>query len=441
MHSFTVGAGWRRASTAVAAIGTVALLSGCAVFQSDSGSSTDGESLVFWSMWERGEPQSEVLQSAIDEFEAEEGISVEVQWAGRDVSTRVQTAANTGDVPDLTDDAVEVLLAGAEAGVYQGLASVYELEIPGEGQTVADVIPAAYVEPYLNEDGEPIIVPHSVTTTSIWYDGNKLPDVVKAPPATWDEFLTLVAQMDEAGQTPFAADGTIPDYNAYWLAQMVLRQLGPGWLNEAAHDVTGESFKDPEFVAAAARLQHLVDAGYFMEGYQGSKLPAQEQAWAAGDVNFLMMGSWAPLGKAEVAREGAVWRTFPLPIAEGGVNSVEANLLGFGIPTAAQSPENAEKFIAFFMERDRIGGISSEANQLTPRADVEPPADLVDVADMLANADSAHRYLDGVPSQLSDWWTGVFLPADDRLFFGEITATEFADQLAQESAKYWENNG
>lgn len=441
MHKFKASTKWRGASIAAVALGTAALLSGCAVFQGDSGGSADGDNLVFWSMWERGEPQSEVLQSAIDEFEKETGVTVEVQWAGRDVSTRVQTAANTGDVPDLTDDAVEVLLAGADAGVYRGLASVYELEIPGEDQTVADVIPSAYVEPYVNADGEPIVVPHSVTTTSIWYDGNKLPEVAAAPPTTWDEFLALVSDMSAAGQTPFAADGTIPDYNAYWLGQMVLRQLGPGWLNDAAHDKTGEAFKDPEFLAVAQRLEQLVDAGYFMEGYQGSKLPAQEQAWAAGDANFLMMGSWAPLGKEEVAREGAIWRTFPLPLAEGGVNTIEANLLGFGIPTDAKNPENAEEFIAFFMEHDRIGGISSEANQLTPRADVEPPTDLVDVAEMLASADSAHRYLDGIPSELPDWWTGVFLPVDDRLFFGEISAAEFVEQLSEESAKFWKNNG
>lgn len=441
MHSFKARTGWRRATIAAVAFGTVAVLSGCSVFQGDSGSADGGEHLVFWSMWEKGEPQSEVLQAAIDEFEEEEGITVDVQWAGREVSTKVQTAANTGDVPDLTDDAVEVLKAGADADVYRGLASVYDLEVPGEDQTVADVIPNTYVEPYLNADGEPVIVPHTVTTTSIWYDGNKLPEVADAPPQTWDEFVTLVDEMKAAGQSPFAADGTIPDYNAYWLAQMVIRQMGPGWFNDAAHDETGQAFAAPEFLAVAQRLEELVADGDFMEGYQGSKLPAQEQAWAAGDANFLMMGSWAPLGKEDVAREGAVWRTFPLPLAEGGVNTVEANLLGFGIPTKAKNSENAEKFIAFFMEHDRIGGFSSEANQLTPRADVEPPADLADVADMLANADSAHRYLDGIPSELSDWWTGVFLPADDKLFFGEISATDFVNLLSQESAKYWKNNG
>lgn len=433
---------WRRpAALGLALITATAMFSGCSVFQNNSGEVGGEASLVFWSMWEKGEPQSKVLQAAIDDFEKTERIDVTVQWAGREVSTRVQTAANTGDVPDLTDDAVEVLLSGASADVYRGLASVYEREIPGEDQTVADVIPEAYIEPYRNADGEPIVVPHSVTTTSIWYDGGKLPEVAAAPPQTWDEFIVAMSAMKADGQWPLALDGTIPDYNAYWIAEMTLRQLGPDWLNEAARDETGEAFKDPQFLATAERLQTLVDSGYFMEGYQGSKLPAQEQSWAAGNANFLMMGSWAPLGKEEVAREGALWRTFPAPLADGGVNSVEANLLGFGIPSAAKNPENAEKFIAFFMQRDQLGSISSEANQLTPRVDVEPPADLADVAHMLESADSAHRYLDGVPSDLPDWWNGVFLPADDKLVFGDITAAEFVDLLAAESANYWKNNG
>lgn len=431
----------RRAATAgLALITASALLAGCSFFQGDSGGGGE-DSLVFWSMWEKGEPQSEVLQAAIDEFEEAEGIDVTVQWAGREVSTRVQTAANTGDVPDLTDNAVEVLLAGAGADVYRGLDSVYEREIPGEDQSVAEVVPENYIEPYRNADGAPIVVPHSVTTTSIWYDADKLPEVAEAPPATWNEFVAVLSEMKSEGQSPLALDGTIPDYNAYWLAEMTLRQLGSGWLNEAARDETGETFRDPQFLAAAERVQALVDSGYFMEGYQGSKLPAQEQAWAAGDANFIMMGSWAPLGKEEVAREGAVWRTFPAPLADGGVNSVEANLLGFGIPSEAKNPENAEKFIAFFMQRDRLGNISAEANQLTPRADVDPPADLADVAAMLESADSAHRYLDGIPSDLPDWWNGVFLPADDKLVFGDITAAEFVETLVAESANYWKNNG
>ena len=419
---------------------TATLMSGCGTFQNDSDDSARADKLVYWSMWERGEPQSDVLQAAIDDFEEEEGIEVDVQWAGREVSKKVQTGANTGDVPDLVDDAVEQLLAGAGAGVYRGLDSVYERTIPGEDQTVAEVVPSAYVEPYRNDDGELIVVPHSVTSTSLWYDANRFPDVASSPPQTWEEFTALVEQMKANGETPFAADGTIPDYNAYWIAQLVERTLGPGWLNAAAKDKTGQAFAEPKFLEAAQRLEALVSAGTFMEGYQGSKLPAQEEAWAAGDASFLLMGSWAPLGKEEVAREGAQWRTFPVPLPEGGVNTIEANLLGFGVPSDAKNAEAAEKFIAFFMNADRLAGISTEANQLTPREDIDPPADLADVAAMLAQADSAHRYLDGVPSEASQWWSGVFLPLDDQLFFGEITAEEFVERLSQESAEYWKNN-
>ena len=412
------------------------LVSGCGAFQNDSGGEADADTLTYWSMWERGEPQSDVLQAAIDEFEEEEGITVEVQWAGREVGKRVNAAANTGDVPDLTDDAVEQLLAGANAGVYRGLGSVYDRTIPGEDVTVGEVVPESYVEPYENEDGEPIVVPHSVTSTSVWYDGDKLPEVAADPPQTWEEFTTLVADMDAEGQVPFAADGTIPDYNAYWLAQLVERTMGPGWLNEAAKDTTGKSFQDPKFLAAAEMLEDLVSSGYFMKGYQGSKLPAQEQAWAEGDANFLIMGSWAPLGKEDIAREGAEWRTFPLPLPEGAWSRPWTPALGM---PANWPPEAAEEFVSF-MNKDRLGGISTEANQLTPREDVEAPTDLKDVARMLAEAQSAHRYLDGVPAEVPQWWSGVFLPLDDQLFFGDLSAQEFVDKLTADSADYWSDN-
>lgn len=429
----------RTVRLALAALVSTTALSGCGVFTNSDEDSED--TLTYWSMWQRGEPQSEVLQAAIDEFEEETGISVDVQWAGREVGQRVRAASNTGDVPDLTDNAVEELLSGSRADVYSGLDSVYERSIPGEDATVAEVIPAHYLDPYQTPDGEPVVAPYTVTTTSLWYDATRLPEIAADPPQTWDEFLETLRQLEADGQTPFAADGTIPDYNAYWLYQLVERQFGPGWFLEAAEDKTGESWSDPTFLEVAKRLETLVSEGYFMEGYQGSKLPAGQQKWAEGEAAFLLMGSWAPADTRDVAPDDAQFRTFAMPMPEGGVNTVEANLIGFGIPSDADNREAAEEFIAFFMNRDRISGISTDAGNLTPRADVEAPPALVDVEAILSGADSTHRYLDGVPTTVEQWYKGVFLPLDDQLFFGKIDAEEFVERLRTESADFWENNG
>lgn len=430
----------RRISTIAGALAVTLPLAGCGVFSGGSGDH-DSDTLTYWSMWEQGEPQSEVLQSAIDDFEEAEGVTVEVQWAGREVSKKIRAGSNTGTVPDLTDDAVEVLLSGSDAGLYSGLGDVYSEQIPGEDATIADVVPAKYLGPYKNDDGEPIVVPYEVLTTSVWYDGNRFPEIAENPPETWDDFVAAMEEMKDDGLSPIAADGTIPDYNAYWIYQLVERELGPGWLNKAAADKTGEAWSDPGFLRSAQRVEEIVQNDYFMEGYQGSKLPAAQQAWAQGEASFLLMGSWAPADAAEVASPDTEFRSFPMPMVPGGVRTQELNLIGFGIPDGAENPELAAKFAAFFMQRDQIGKIASEANNLTSRTDVPAPDDLADLQPMLENASTGNRYLDGVPTDSAQFWSGVFLPLSDKLFFGEITAEEFVSQLEADSKSFWQNNG
>ncbi len=128
-------------------------------------------------------------------------------------------------------------------------------------------------------------------------------------------------------------------------------------------------------------------------------------------------------------------------MVEDGVQTEELNLIGFGIPAKGKNPELARKFIAFFLNKDRLAGISTEANNLTPREDIEAPKVLADLQPMLANATEANRYLDGVPATADQYWKGVFLPLDDKLFFGDITAEEFVEQLQKESADFWKRNG
>lgn len=428
---------------AVVPVAVVAIaLGGCGAFSGgDDADDGGGDTLTYWSMWQRGEPQSRVLQSAIDAFEQETGATVDVQWAGREVGKKVRAAANSDRVPDLTDNTAEELLAGSQADLYAGLSDVYAQRIPGEDETVGDVIPETYVAPYELASGEPIIAPYEVLSMAIWYDGDKLPEVAASPPRTWDEFVELMREMKADGQTPIAADGTIPDYNAYWLYQLVERQLGADWLREAALDRTGRAWADPKFLAAAKRLEEIVDAGFFMDGYQGSKLPAGEQSWAGGDANFLLMGSWAPSSTARAARDGIEYRSFPMPTVDGGVATEELSLIGFGIPSRGDDAELAARFIAFFLNRRWLTQISQEADNLTPRADVEAPAPLADLKAQLESATEANRYLDGVPATAEQFHKGVFLPLDDKLFFGEITAEQFVEQLQQQSADFWKRNG
>ncbi|MFE0677811.1 ABC transporter substrate-binding protein [Streptomyces sp. NPDC058867] len=403
-------------------------------------STGDGSSFTYWSMWKQNEPQAKVVQAAITQFTKDTGIKVSVQWKGRQVVQQLAPTLNTANVPaDLVDSADRFAYAQLQAtGQALDLTPVLDLPIPGEkGNTVGGVVPAKYRD-LSATDGTLWQIPYEVLTTQLWYDGSALPDVAAQPPATWDEFTTLLAQRrTERGDGPLALDGDIPDYAAYWTYYAVLRGLGPGAFGKAATDKSGALLKADEFVDALRQVEKLVSDGDFTKGYDGSKWPTVQQKWAKGKSDFLLLGTFAPSETAEFAAPGFTYRSMPFPaFTEGGDNSQDISLIGFSIPKKARNAAAAQKFIAYFLAKEHLQGIATQAKNITPRADIDAPAELADAQKALATGNVV-KTLDGVKETAAEWYTKVFLPLNAKFITGHLTARSFATELAADSAAYW----
>ena len=62
------------------------------------------QSIVYWSMWEENEPQADVIKEAAEDYEAATGISVEIEWKGREIQSLIEPALDAGEQIDLFDD-------------------------------------------------------------------------------------------------------------------------------------------------------------------------------------------------------------------------------------------------------------------------------------------------------------------------------------------------
>ncbi|MFD3928819.1 ABC transporter substrate-binding protein [Streptomyces sp. NPDC058614] len=426
------------AAALAASIGLTATACGSGASSTAGG----GDSFTYWSMWKQNEPQAKVLQAAITEFTKDTGIKVSVQWKGRQVVQQLAPTLNTANVPaDLVDSADRFAYAQLQAtGQALDLTPVLGRAIPGEsGNTVGSVVPARYTD--LNTtDGALWQIPYEVLTTQIWYDGDALPDVAANPPTTWAEFTELLAERKKArGDGPLALDADIADYAAYWTYFAVLRGLGPGAFGKAATDKTGAAFEDAGFVDALRNVQKLIDDGDFTSGYDGSKWPAVQQKWAKGKSDFLLLGTFTPSETAEFASDGFSYRSFPVPaFTSGGDASQDISLIGFSIPKKAKNTAAAEQFIAYFLAKKQLSGISSEAKNITPRADIAAPAELADAQKALASGTVA-KTLDGVKETAAEWYTKVFLPLNTSFITGHLSAEDFAGKLKTDSAAYWKS--
>ncbi|MFD5628726.1 ABC transporter substrate-binding protein [Streptomyces sp. NPDC127072] len=428
----------RRSVLGTTLAATAGLAVGCG---NDSAATGDGSSsFTYWSMWKQDEPQATVIKAAIDRFTKDTGVTVNVQWKGRQVVQQLAPTLNTSNVPaDLVDSADRFAYAQLYAtGQALDLTPVLGLAVHGEsGNTVGSVVPAKYRD-LDTTDGVLWQLPYEVLTTQIWYDGHALPDVAAQPPATWDEFAALLStRRRKRGDGPLALDGDIADYAAYWTYYAVLRGLGPGAFGRAAADKSGALLKADGFVDALARIEDLVKGGDFTKGYDGSKWPAVQQKWAKGKSDFLLLGTFAPSETAEFAGSGFTYRSFPFPaFASGGDASQDISLIGFSIPKKARNTAAAQKFLAYFFAKKHLEGISSKAKNLTPREDITAPAELADAQKALASG-TVVKTLDGVKETAAEWYTKVFQPLNTAFLTGGLTAKDFAEKLSSDSAGYW----
>ncbi|REJ08350.1 carbohydrate ABC transporter substrate-binding protein [Microbacterium bovistercoris] len=428
-----------RKLSALVVVGALALTAaGCASTQ--GGDSSEGGSLTYWSMWKEGEAQQKVLASAIDDFQKETGITVDVQWQGRDNTKKVVPTLNTNKVPDLIDGSFAKLAPVlAESGQAKALADAYAADVDGE--KAADLIPKAYLAGDIltrKGDDAPWMLPYSLTSDAVWFNAATHPDLVSAPPADWDAFIAELDKLKAANEVPIAIDGDVAGYNAYWYTAAIVHIAGPGALLEIASDKSGKAWDEPEALEAAEMVQQLVDGGYFISGYNASKWPAQQQAWADNKAALMFNGTWIPTETGPYAADGFEYSSFPFPTVDGGEKVARADFVGFSVPARAKNAENAQKFATFFLQKKYQDALGTDAKILPVRQDAATSPEMETVKAALDSADAFYQQNDGI--SFPGYTEKLLWPAINDLVLGKVTAKEFVATMESGQADYWKQN-
>ncbi|MGW8557694.1 ABC transporter substrate-binding protein [Streptomyces tubercidicus] len=442
----------RSVVVALAAALTLGSLSACS--SSNGTTAGAGTTLTYWSMWKQGEDQQKVLQKSIGAFTAKTGIKVNVQWAGRDVLKQVLPRLSAGNAPDLIDqDGVSITARLSPVDGALGLGDVYAASPTGESGKISDIIPAGLVSRYQTKGGQPLLVPYEIIGSTMWYNALRNPDIAANPPKTWPEFIAVLRKLKAKGHRPIAVDGDQAFYEAYWLLYSVIRHGGTGLLDKAALDKTGATFDDPAFLAAATDIQKIVKGGFLPKDFAGTKWPVQQTRWADGSnkTDFLMMGTWAPSETSGALQKSGTnvattikYASIPFPTVDGGKGNtaVGADAIGFAIPKKAKHADAAKKFIKFFMAKDQLSGISTEAKNLTPRTDIPAPAELADFAKEYAAAGSTFIDTDGVGLDAPKWSSSVWQPLAADFFNGKFAKpADYVAALKSKTIAFYKSNG
>ena len=397
-------------------------------------------SFTYWSMWNEGEPQQKVLARAIAEFTAETGIEVDVQWVGRDIHKKIGPTLNSPETPF-------TLVDGERRKIYSSLVTtdsqaamdaVYAAQVPGEDMTVDEAL-LPNIKSVLVEDGKTWMVPYILLSAAWWYDAARMPELVGNEPQTWDELIALFQSRKDAGHQVIGQDGDIGFYNLWYFTDIAVRHLGPGMVNAAIEDRSGDALRDPRILRTAEQIEQLVDAGFFADGYDSSKWPAQQQLWASGEIDFMYNGTWLPRETADFLPEGADIKSFMMPaVSDASIATNEVGVIGFSIAEKGPDAEEAEKFVAFFMQKGYLAELAEEAKVIVPREGIEVTEVLQPVYAALNSGALTHNSYDGVNTYNADYTTKVLTPLINELMFGNIDAQEFQDELVDQTVLYWE---
>lgn len=427
------------------AVGAGLLLSGCSAAAVDDGEKTK---IVYWSMFNQGEPLQVVLQQITDEFEAENpDIEVEINWAGRDVLTKLQGAVQAGTQVDITDQSNDRLLNSV---VINDLALPLDdyLQEPGYGQESGawiDEFNPGSVEAFAAEDGT-YIVPRESYVSGMWYNAGLLKEAGIEPSATgvtWDEFLgyldTIAAEYPDV--SPLGADASIDFYNNWWFTYLAIRVAGLEAFREAGYDTTGEAWRQPEFLEAAEMVRELHERDYFQDGYEGSVYPAMQAQFASGQVSMFLNGAWIPNEVGPQTPEGFDLDVFAFPNVEGGAGNdlVEFWSNAFVVLNDTESPDAAVTYLKYVMSPDHGGKALLEAGFPIPLVGGDVAEAFQGQVEIL-NEYNTMGQRGGLNDEIPGYMTDVVNLCNDPFFTQKTSPSEFIDCLATESARYWEAN-
>jgi ABC-type glycerol-3-phosphate transport system substrate-binding protein len=392
-------------------------------------------------MWNEPEGQAVAIQQWIDAFEAANpNIAISVVWNGRQNQTLVRTALQGGTVIDFMDQDADQVAGGLmreEAGL--SLNDYLDETALDEDVPLREVFLPGTLELF-ELDGETYLLPYIYNAAMFWYDKRVFEEVGVTPPTTWDELLAVNDALKAGGYVPIAMESDAPGYQAFYLANIVARLKGPGFLLAAAEDPTGEAWRDPAFLQAAQMERELWDRGDIPPEAVGYIWPQGQQTLAFGQSAMELVGSWLPIELASAVDPEFVWGGFSFPEIEGGegsVNDLQALLLSFMILKDSQHPDEVFQFLKFIMTAENQQLMADQALVGVTRIGVPWAPAIADAATAAASAETLFGDVDGIQALYAEYLNNVLFPAHRSMFLGEITPEAWIDSMVTQSEQYW----
>jgi raffinose/stachyose/melibiose transport system substrate-binding protein len=328
------------------------LAAGCS---SGGDQSKDAGSDVTVTWWHNSntDPGKGYYEQVAKDFEASHpGVKVEINaLQHEDMLTKLDAAFQAGDPPDIYMERGGGELADhVKAGLTKDLSDVAADTISKLGGSVSG----------WQVGGKTYALPFSLGVVGFWYNKDLFTKAgITTPPATWDDFYTVVDKLKAANIEPVSVGAKDKWPAAHYWYYFSLRECSQQVLTDA---VTSLQFTDPCFIKAGEDTQKLVAAKPFNRGFLST--PAQTGGTSAsgllasGKVAMELQGHWEPgvMQGLTADKKGLGDKTgwFPFPAVSGGAGDPAAALGGGDAWAVSKDAPDAAVQLVQYLLSDKV---------------------------------------------------------------------------------------
>lgn len=380
----------------------------------------EGVKLVYWSNWEATEPQGIVIKAAVEEFMAETGAEVDLQFKGRKgIKEGLIPALDADQQVDLFDS------AGNKSNYGDRIISLEQLVADTDYEKDSNATMMALCRSY--HDGELKEVPYQMKANAYLYNKTLFKQAgIESVPTTWEEFLDVCQKLADAGITPLTTDDA---YTPQAFGMHLARMIG----SDAVKDVVNNGEWDrPEVLATAQAFEDLAAKGYFSKQVASNTFPTgQNTEFAVGNVAMYCVGTYVVNETKNIVDPNFEWGFFGYPEVEGGINGTEAMVIGcasFAITSKCENPEAAFALIQKLTRGSWDAKLAEESLGLpTDVNNTTWPAQLADAKTYMDNCTEIFATSGGLENNPNI--TPALKENLAKLYAGSITAEQFVENM------------
>jgi raffinose/stachyose/melibiose transport system substrate-binding protein len=413
---------------------------GSASGSASTGGSATGKQLsgkvVYWSMYNEGEPEAMAIQKAADMFmEDYPDCEVEIQWIGRsnqditgpaleggeqlDILDNFSYDKSTDRYLDITDMMNEPALGQEDMTVAESILPVLNLA-NAQGQEKAGL----ETDKYYGVQMFPWVV-------GFFYNKDLFQQAgITETPETWTEFMEACQKLKDAGINAVTCDDA---YMTLIPNNYLARLVGSDTIAAMSASASDPAWQSEEVKQAFAAMEAL--SPFMSPQTATNKYPAGQQEFALGEAAMYLNASWMPSEVADTAGEDFPWGFFAFPQVEDGAEGSGYVSVG-GVPLAVYSgspnPEAAKEFLRYVASKE-VQDYLAEQGGAPTTVGSEWPGARAECTDVIAAADKVASLNCDLSSEFV---SAVFTMEMNKVLTQQTTADKAVSTLTGEASKY-----